>query len=179
MEGLDMVLNAAGLEAADLDMVACMRGPGSFTGLRIGFSVAQGLSLALGIPMVSAPTLDCMALPCSAWPGIVVPVIDAKKHRYFTALFKGNRRISDYMDAEIAEITSKIPPHERILLTGPGADMAEPEFARIFPGNGVFIDPAHGRGKSRELLEIAGKNTILNKGSSFPLYLRKSDAELQ
>ena len=104
IDSIDMLTRKAGLKPEDLNGVACMGGPGSFTGLRIGFSLAKGLALSLGIPFAAIPTLDCMALPFSAWPGMVVPVIDAKNNSFFCALYRGNERISPYMDAEAAEI---------------------------------------------------------------------------
>ncbi|MDR1948012.1 MAG: tRNA (adenosine(37)-N6)-threonylcarbamoyltransferase complex dimerization subunit type 1 TsaB [Spirochaetaceae bacterium] len=189
-EIIDYVIKNAGLCPADLEVAACMRGPGSFTGLRIGFASVKGMALALGIPMVSAPTLDCMAFPLSFWPGIVIPLIDAKQHRYFTALYRGGERISDYLDAETGDIILRLervraaeagaadPP---VLLSGPDAPMLLPGLISRFGEGAVVLDPAHAGGKARELLAISAKYSILNKGDapgSGPLYLRKSDAEL-
>ncbi|GHV16004.1 tRNA (adenosine(37)-N6)-threonylcarbamoyltransferase complex dimerization subunit type 1 TsaB [Spirochaetia bacterium] len=188
MDLTDMVMKTAGLEAADLELVACMRGPGSFTGLRIGFAAAKGMALALGIPLVSVPTLDCMAAPCAVWPGLVIPVIDAKKHRFFTALYRGGQRLTEYLDAEPEEIARAIKnagqtpsaagkPPEPVLLTGPDA----PLLAAIpLWGDSLSIDPSYRAGHGKGLLEIAEKQGIPQDADvSGPLYLRKSDAELQ
>jgi tRNA threonylcarbamoyladenosine biosynthesis protein TsaB len=183
MEGVDMLLKKAGLKPEALERIACMKGPGSFTGLRIGFSAAKGLALALGIPMVSVPTLDCMAHAYSVWPGLVLPVINARQRRYFTALYRGTERISPYMDAAPGEILEGIhaaSPQGPVLLTGPDADMIKPELGEpAFPG-GFSVDPFHKNGKGRELLDIVKNMVILNNNEvlSGPLYLRKSDAEL-
>ena len=83
IEVTNELLNKANLKPQDLNLVACMRGPGSFTGLRIGFATAKGIAASLNIPFISVPTLDCMAFSHSVWPGIVVPVIDAKKKMFF------------------------------------------------------------------------------------------------
>jgi tRNA threonylcarbamoyladenosine biosynthesis protein TsaB len=183
MDAIDGALKTAGLVPSDLNAVACMRGPGSFTGLRIGFSTAKGLALALGIPLVSVPTLDCMALFHSSWPGAVLPLIDAKQKRYFTALYRGNSRISGYMDADLSGIVSMLPKDGNILLTGPGADMFAAETASVLPPERVFLDPGRKKGAAKELLEIAKKDIILDNDSSdlfsAPWYLRKSDAELK
>jgi tRNA threonylcarbamoyladenosine biosynthesis protein TsaB len=189
MEGVDMLLKTAGLNREDLELIACMRGPGSFTGLRIGFSVGKGLALARGIPLVSVPTLDCMAYSHGIWPGAVLPVIDARKGRYFTALFQGAARISPYMDTEagkIGELISRHPKAGPLLITGPDAYRIQDELEKILPPvrhspKRMVIDPCHNSGKSKELLEIAEKNFILEKESDVlkgPEYLRKSDAEL-
>jgi tRNA threonylcarbamoyladenosine biosynthesis protein TsaB len=182
MDATDMLVKNAGLKPEELELAACMRGPGSFTGLRIGFAAAKGLALALGIPMVSVPTLDCMALPFSAWPGLVLPVMDAKKGRYFTALYRGNQRISDYMDAGLETILSILPRDMPLLLTGPDAEMIRPGISAVISETRIFVAPCHKKGKARELLELAKEYDILSDKEkeclSGPLYLRKSDAEL-
>jgi tRNA threonylcarbamoyladenosine biosynthesis protein TsaB len=200
MDALDMLMKTAGLPPGELGGVVCMRGPGSFTGLRIGFSTARGLACSLGIPFASVPTLDCMAFSLSPWPGIVLPLMDAKKNRFFTALYRGGRRLSDYMDAETALIREKIlqalaavPPEERrVLLTGPDAEAARREFDKIplpregpspaLPEDFYCLDTEFRRGWARNLLKIAKNVDILNSNEaeihSGPEYLRKSDAEL-
>ncbi|MDR2630857.1 MAG: tRNA (adenosine(37)-N6)-threonylcarbamoyltransferase complex dimerization subunit type 1 TsaB [Spirochaetaceae bacterium] len=183
MEGVDMLLKKAGLKPEALERIACMKGPGSFTGLRIGFSAAKGLALSLDIPMVSVSTLDCMAHTHSVWPGPVLPVINARKNRYFTALYRGTERISAYMDAapgEILELIYSASLKGPVLFTGPDADMIKPEPGEPALPEGFSVDPFHKNGKSRELLDIAKNIAILNNNEvlSGPLYLRKSDAEL-
>jgi tRNA threonylcarbamoyladenosine biosynthesis protein TsaB len=124
-----------------------------------------------------------MALSQAVWPGLVLPVMDAKKHRYFTALYKGTNRISDYMDADTGEILDLIvsaPLKGPVLLTGPDADMLKMELSDSVSFEDFFVDPAHKKGKGRELLELAEKSSILNPKEVLmgPLYLRRSEAEL-
>jgi tRNA threonylcarbamoyladenosine biosynthesis protein TsaB len=185
MDTTDYLMKCAGLAPGDLELAACMRGPGSFTGLRISFATLKGIALSLGIPMVSVPTLDCMALPHSAWPGLVLPLMDAKKGCFFTALYRGGRRLSEYLDAPPAEIAAKITAITDapgpVLLTGPDACMLPEKLGGDLPPDRFYIDPGAKRGRVRELLDIVLKQGII-KGSnevfSGPLYLRKSDAEL-
>jgi tRNA threonylcarbamoyladenosine biosynthesis protein TsaB len=183
MDMAEYLLATADLTPSDLAAAACMRGPGSFTGVRIGFAAIRGLSLALEIPAVAIPTLDCMAFPHAAWPGIVAPLIDAKKNAFFTALYRGGKPLTGYLDAGMETITGllreRLGGEEKVLLTGPDAETALPFLARDFPGR-VFSDPAARRGKVRELLYLA--QDVLVKGETVdinPLYLRKSDAELK
>jgi tRNA threonylcarbamoyladenosine biosynthesis protein TsaB len=194
MGAVDRLLDSAGLEPPGLECVACMKGPGSFTGLRIGFATAKGLALALGIPLVSVPTLDCMAAPLAAWPGIVLPVMDAKKDHFFTALYRNGVRESDYLDATAetiaATFAAKMGKEGPVMLSGPAAELLRDKISALFegslkegslPGRGwFFIDPAGKRGRARELLDIIMKRGILDSEAegNGPLYLRKSDAEL-
>ncbi|MDR2785915.1 MAG: tRNA (adenosine(37)-N6)-threonylcarbamoyltransferase complex dimerization subunit type 1 TsaB [Treponema sp.] len=199
MEVIDYLVRSSGIEAKDLELVACMRGPGSFTGIRIGFAAAKGLALACGIPLIAAPTLDCIAAPAGVWPGLVIPAIDAKQKRFFTAIYRQNERLTDYMDADAGEIAravlacaarpdtagetpSRAPP---VLVTGPDSALLVPLLAEFLGERRLARDPASRTGKSRELLEFSQKNYIIKKRSNVsfeepaPVYLRKSDAEVK
>lgn len=71
----------------DAEAIAVASGPGSFTGLRVGLSMAKGLAQALGVPIVGVPSLEALAaqIGCPAHP--VCPVIGSKRGEVFTALF--------------------------------------------------------------------------------------------
>jgi tRNA threonylcarbamoyladenosine biosynthesis protein TsaB len=181
LDAADRLLKGAGIGSADLDLAACMKGPGSFTGLRIAFAAAKGLALSLGIPLAAVPTLDCMAAPWASWPGIVLPVMDAKKGRFYAALYRGGLRIGGYLDAapEALAAALRAAGDEPAMLTGPAAQAARESLASLAP-NSLLVDPGGKRGRARELVDIVKKTSILiadKEVLSGPLYLRKSDAE--
>lgn len=84
---LEALLALAGVTRGDLTALAVARGPGSFTGVRVGLAVAQGLALGLDLPVFGVCTLDVLAagLECSDLP--VRPLLDAGRGRYATALY--------------------------------------------------------------------------------------------
>jgi tRNA threonylcarbamoyladenosine biosynthesis protein TsaB len=191
MELIDRLFKTAAIKQDDLELVACMKGPGSFTGLRIGFSTAKGLSLALGIPLAAVPTLDCMAYNLSIWPGIVLAVIDAKKGCFFSGFYRDGKLLSGYLDASPVRILEelnalRLSSGEPIALTGPGAPLLLEKLENLEglkkkPGAFLFfLDPAFRRGKALELVEIIRRYNIIGGEDIYsgPLYLRKSDAEL-
>ena len=92
------LLAAAGLSIEDVDLVACADGPGSFTGLRIGMATAKGFAAARAIPFVAVPTLDIWAELFRYWPGVVVPVLDARKRRFYAALYAGGEKLTGDLD---------------------------------------------------------------------------------
>jgi tRNA threonylcarbamoyladenosine biosynthesis protein TsaB len=192
---VDTLVREAALQPKDLEAVACMKGPGSFTGLRIGFSAAKGMALALGIPLIACPTLDCAAYPWSPWPGLVIPVLDAKKQRFFTALYAGGKRVSEEMDAgpraigeRIAAYSRDLPGTTPVLVTGPEAPLflsrleEETKAGREDPLiSRLCLDPLYRKGRGLELAAVAKERWIMNNKKSDvlsgPEYLRKSDAE--
>jgi tRNA threonylcarbamoyladenosine biosynthesis protein TsaB len=190
MDIIDLLLKNAGIDANQLSAALCMGGPGSFTGLRIGFSIAKGLGLAQGIPFIPIPSLDCMAWPWTVWPGLVIPVMDAKKNAFFCAVYQEGRRLTADMDAEPARIAGEIKkncrePHKLpvpLLLTGPDAEKLRPFLEKELPEGMIRVTAGPPGGYARELLAIAKKGKLLDNYTvdwfSGPEYIRKSDAEL-
>jgi len=84
-------MDAAGLQFNDLDAIAVSKGPGSYTGLRIGVSTAKGLCFALDKPLLGIDTLKMMAdgfLKLNeGYDGLICPMIDARRMEVFTAVF--------------------------------------------------------------------------------------------
>jgi tRNA threonylcarbamoyladenosine biosynthesis protein TsaB len=184
MDCIDAVMKEAGLAPNELDGVLCMGGPGSFTGLRIGFSIAKGLALALNIPFAAVPTLGCIALPYSERP-LVMPVITARKTAFFCARYRGRIRLGQDMDASTEEIAAIINKEnngtEKMLITGPGAAVLYSALTQDCKSAVELI--CENRGYAKELIEIARKDNLFSKDNSAslyegPEYLRKSDAEI-
>ncbi|MDR0568186.1 MAG: tRNA (adenosine(37)-N6)-threonylcarbamoyltransferase complex dimerization subunit type 1 TsaB [Spirochaetaceae bacterium] len=186
MEAADLLMKLAGLDPADLDATACMKGPGSFTGLRVGFAAAKGICLALDIPLIAVPTLDCVAFEGAAFPGLVLPVLDAKQSRYFTALYRSGECLTDYLDASagtVKDLLRGFGESAPILLTGLSADLLYSELkADPFTAERLRLSPGRRNGSARSLLTLAAARFAEcpgNDAASGPLYLRKSDAEIQ
>ncbi|MBT8300121.1 MAG: tRNA (adenosine(37)-N6)-threonylcarbamoyltransferase complex dimerization subunit type 1 TsaB, partial [Maribacter sp.] len=73
------VLAMVSVEMNDLDAVAVSKGPGSYTGLRIGVSAAKGLCFALNVPLIAIPTLSNLAMKATESElEFIIPVLDAR-----------------------------------------------------------------------------------------------------
>ncbi len=159
------------------DLVVCMKGPGSFTGLRIGMATAKGLAAGCGGALVAIPTLEAMASNLSFFDGAVVPVIDARKHQLYSAVFRRGERLTEDMDISPEGLAAAIAAYERVLITGPAA----PLFAESLRGRaGWILDPAHRAGHAASLVKL-GIERFGRYGSepedAGPAYLRPSEAE--
>jgi tRNA threonylcarbamoyladenosine biosynthesis protein TsaB len=186
---IDSLLKKASLKAADLDGVICMKGPGSFTGLRIGYSIAKGLALSLSIPFTAIPTLDCIT-----WEKInnsgeaaeetVLAVIQAGKNAFFSAFYKNGECVKPVADLHISQIIDEINSineTEKIIITGPAADLIIASLPQK-TGARITFDKIK-KGYARELISIAKKQKLLDGDVSYnlfsgPEYFRKTDAEI-
>ncbi len=84
---IDEVIQKAGLARTQIDAIAVSKGPGSYTGLRIGVSTAKGLCYALQKPLISISTLKSLACQIHEDEGLIVPMIDARRMEVYTAVF--------------------------------------------------------------------------------------------
>ncbi|MGB5268926.1 MAG: tRNA (adenosine(37)-N6)-threonylcarbamoyltransferase complex dimerization subunit type 1 TsaB [Eudoraea sp.] len=85
-------LEASSLSANDLDAIAVSKGPGSYTGLRIGVSAAKGLCFALDLPLIGISTLESMASQIKQKDGVIIPVLDARRMEVYCAVYDSNYR---------------------------------------------------------------------------------------
>lgn len=173
------------LAIGDLDLVVCTNGPGSFTGLRVGMASAKGISLAQSIPLVSLSTMQIMQYPLSLTTHIVLPLIDAKKQRFYGALFKEGVRLTDDTDLTMEQIATMITPFEEVVLTGYDASRAigalRDEVTKRAIHTKIYLDPLKFRNYGESMIQL-GKKLFEAEGpddiGSGPTYIRKSDAEV-
>jgi tRNA threonylcarbamoyladenosine biosynthesis protein TsaB len=87
---IEAMLRESDMRAADLDGVAVVSGPGSYTGLRVGMSAAKGFCYALSKPLITLNTLEWMMTGVAAGNDVLrCPMIDARRMEVFTALYDG------------------------------------------------------------------------------------------
>jgi tRNA threonylcarbamoyladenosine biosynthesis protein TsaB len=107
---IEKVMKSANLKFTDLDAVAVSKGPGSYTGLRIGVSTAKGLCFALDKPLIAINTLQMMAngymLQNPNYEGLICAMIDARRMEVFTAIYNSNLQEVEATNAKIVSETS-------------------------------------------------------------------------
>jgi tRNA threonylcarbamoyladenosine biosynthesis protein TsaB len=183
INNIDSLMKKASLLPGDLDCVLCMKGPGSFTGLRIGFSIAKGLALSLSIPFVPVPTLDCIAFPCRN-SGVTIAAIESGKNAWFFSVYRGGKSLEQAQEAKIGQIAEKIENLnlEKITLKGIGADSLYERLPSQLKENILLV--CEKRGYAKELIHIAKNDNLLDNINnsallfSGPEYFKKTDAEL-
>lgn len=102
---IQRVLEESKKSLEDIDLLSVALGPGSFTGLRVGLSVAKSISYALSKPLKGVPSLDALASNLNGRE--VFPVIRIRKNQYIGALFKGGippHRLSDIVIVSVEEL---------------------------------------------------------------------------
>ena len=184
------LLEIVGLSPDDLTGLIAAKGPGSFTGLRIGASILKGISAVTDAPITLVPTLEAHALPYRNSPGLVCALVDARKSRFYVQFFRGGEYLTPALDLPADKILERAAtlrrPEEQLLLIGPDASkLGEPTSgSRLDQSVGseigpVTVTPIRRRSAVRGLLmagaaQLEHGEVLPDKGG--PLYLRGSEA---
>ena len=139
----EAALAAAGIGIGELDAIAAVTGPGSFTGVRIGVATAKGLAHGAGIPCIAVDALEALSESAGAFDGIICPIQDARAGQVYGAAFRGGERLTGDAPMKLEEYLDAISGlGERFLFTGDGAPVFHDRIREILGGRAVFA-PAH------------------------------------
>jgi tRNA threonylcarbamoyladenosine biosynthesis protein TsaB len=127
---VEKILQETRITLSDLAAIAISKGPGSYTGLRVGVSTAKGYAYALGIPVIAINTLSSltsMAISSLAEPNdkaVFIPMIDARRMEVYTAIFNAELQILKETSALVVENNSfeEIAKHPKAYFFGNGAN---------------------------------------------------------
>jgi len=194
----DSIKNLIGLDLSGIDAIAISKGPGSFTGLRIGAATAKALCLALDKPLIAVPTIDAMAYGLYGTDKIVCPMMDARRNQVYTGVYSFAPIKSE--DSKMLSYTMKIEKKQCACSIEEIADYLNSlgkEVALLGDGVPVYIDMLEkllkvpfyivpmqtNRQNAASLCALAyeySKEDRYSDADSFaPEYLRKSQAERQ
>jgi len=169
MDLIDDLLKKNSLKPDDLNGVLCMGGPGSFTGLRIGYSIGKALALSLSIPFAPVPTLDCVAYGNS---NLTLALVNARKDTFFYAFYKNNEKLTEDKEAEadyiIKEIFKYKTENEKLVLTGKGSSIFINSIPQDLKEN-IELNYS-GKGYAEELILIAKNKKIFENDCTEYLY---------
>ncbi len=134
---IEKVVKKANIQFNDIDAIAVSKGPGSYTGLRIGVSSAKGLCYALNKPLIAIDTLQAMALRMAKQTSdknlLFCPMIDARRMEVYTAIYNASNELIEPISAKIIDENSfsKYLNNQKVMFFGDGAEKCK----TLFSGN--------------------------------------------
>lgn len=172
---LQRALEEASITPSALSAISVSKGPGSYTGLRIGVSAAKGLCYALNIPLIGIETLDVLALAIQKnttvnEKSIICPVIDARRMEVFTRWYtKDLKPINQVHAAIIEENTTVEWNNANLIIGGDGAEKLED----ILPNANIINGMLPSAKYQLELANKAFQNSLFESTAYFePYYLK-------
>ncbi|HEY2321547.1 MAG TPA: tRNA (adenosine(37)-N6)-threonylcarbamoyltransferase complex dimerization subunit type 1 TsaB [Thermoanaerobaculia bacterium] len=153
LPAVDWLFTESGVDRHEIDLFAVTRGPGSFTGVRIGLATIQGLALALGKPICAMSTHEAIALGEGSGERIAV-VDDAGRGEFYVSRFEGHREVE--------------PPH-----LAKERDRGALEVANFLQHGNVAGACA------RRAHDLAAANALDRYSDVTPIYVRLAEAEVK
>src|SRR5690554_2616449 len=134
---IDEILKEVSVSYKQLSAVALSKGPGSYTGLRIGTSTAKGLCFALDIPLIAIDSLTILAQQVQLKNGLIIPMIDARRMEVYTAVFDENHNKKSEIQALVIDENSFSDISEKVYFIGDGASKCK---SILTQENFIFLD---------------------------------------
>lgn len=167
------IIAEASISKQEIDAIAVSKGPGSYTGLRIGVSAAKGLCFALNIPLISIETLESLATSVKTEKGLIVPMLDARRMEVYAAVYNNNYEQVRKIKAEIIDVNSFTNElaNGKVIFLGDGSEKCKPI---ITDPNAFFVDNKFPSAKEMASLsyEKYKKNELENVAYFEPFYLK-------
>jgi tRNA threonylcarbamoyladenosine biosynthesis protein TsaB len=180
LPSIEYVMTQVQLQTSDLDYTTLCSGPGSFTGLRLAFSVLKALELSDAKPIYGVPTLQAYIYPFESFKGTVLCAIDARKDKFYALAKKDGKVILDSGDYEIEKISEALKNENEIFIVGPDANILLALLQSQMPKAHLFCEKESAP-CTTSLFTIA-EDMIAKKIPAMqeydgPVYLRASEAE--
>lgn len=183
---LDEIAKMIELDLQTIDAIAVAKGPGSFTGLRIGSATAKGLGLALDKPLISVPTVDGIAYNLCGSGNLVCPLMDARRNQTYTGLYefcgKSMEALVSQCAVGIEEIITIVNTFEReTIFLGDGVPVFR-DYIETHCQVPFWFAPAHLNKQRASAVAVLGQQyyasgNVETAAAHRPDYLRLSQAE--
>ena len=181
----EQMLKNTDTKLADVDAIAVARGPGSFTGVRIGMAAAKGFAWGRELPLFGVSTLEAMAWGLGELEGLICPVMDARRSQVYNALFRASggtlTRLREDRAISMTDLEADLQSlAEPVTLVGDGALLCSGSMA--LPAGRLLLAPEHRRQQRASGVALAAwaamqRDEISDANSLQPNYLRLSQAE--
>ena len=178
MPSLEDLFVKSKMMISDIDLFAVTKGPGSFTGLRIGISTINAFAYALGKKCVGIASLDVLAEQASSFFGLICPILDARRGEVYTAVYQNTNgkveRITEYQAIDLEAFLKALPQDQAICFIGEGVFSYRDKL--ITYSNAYLFNDNKQHILASTLAKMAFSRKEENTLQVSPFYLRESEA---
>lgn len=182
MPAIEYLLKEVGIKPKELTRIVVAKGPGSYTGVRIGVTTAKTLAWSLGIPLVGISSLELLAQNGCHYPGLVSPLFDARRERVYTGLYKMDGNLSECVkeDQNIAMVDwlhSLKELDQQVLFVGNDVSIYEEKIIETLGDQAAISSLSERNPRPSELIKLGEKREPEDVHAFVPNYVRLAEAE--
>lgn len=182
MPAIETAMKEAEMQPSDLTKIVVAEGPGSYTGVRIGVTIAKTMAWTLGIPLSGVSSLEVLAMAGRYFAGTIAPIFDARRGQVYTGLYRfenGNITAVEsdrlvMMDEWASMLATR---QDKTLFIGNDLPLHQEKIAAIMGDKAVFASPAEMNPRPSELAFLGKSKADTDVHSFVPNYIRLAEAE--
>ncbi len=183
MPTVDQLMKECGVTPQELGQIVIAKGPGSYTGLRIGVTTAKTLAWTLGIELTAVSSLAVLAGNVTDFPGYIVPIFNARRKNVYTGIYQWRENqlvnVAEDRHTSLADWLQKLKKEtEKIIFVGEDCAFFATEFQHLPANIKVCEDSVRNTINGLTLLNLAKQTKKIDKIKEFiPNYLKLVEAE--
>lgn len=182
MPGIHQLMNDVGMKPDQLNKIVVAKGPGSYTGVRIGVTTAKSLAWALSIPVVGVSSLEVLAYQGLFYNGFICPFFDARRQRVYTGLYQGENnhliQVHEEINISMDDWLESVKVYDQdIMFLSPNIALYKPMIVEQMGNRAIFPKDIFHMAKPSNLAVIGLNKQADDTHSLIPNYLRLAEAE--
>jgi tRNA threonylcarbamoyladenosine biosynthesis protein TsaB len=183
MPAIEELFTRVNMKPAEIDAIAVSEGPGSYTGVRIGVSIAKTLAWTLKKPLVGVSSLKALAANVSMFNGLICPLVDARRQNVYTALYEGTmlEEVMEDTHEHIDELLIKLKMFDRpVLFVGTDVDLYKEHIEERIGALALYAPSSQSLPSASEIIRIAETMSLPEVDATHnftPQYRRIAEAE--
>lgn len=180
MPAVEEMMNKAKITPGELSRIVVAEGPGSYTGVRIGLTIAKTLAWSLDIPLITVSSLKVLAANGLGFEGLVCPVMDARRGTAFTALYEGKTLepvLSDQHSGMKVFLEQARAYGRPVLFTGTDLELHRETIQEVLGDLAQFAPMQHRLPRASNLIFLGEGQEAKDIHHTVPEYRRITEAE--
>ncbi|MEC1722521.1 tRNA (adenosine(37)-N6)-threonylcarbamoyltransferase complex dimerization subunit type 1 TsaB [Schinkia azotoformans] len=182
MPAISDLMKEVGVEPKQLERIIVAHGPGSYTGVRIGVTIAKTLAWTLNIPIVGVSSLEVLARNGQHFNGVVSPLFDARRGQVYTGLYKMNsdkfQSINEDQIIMLKDWVAELKQQdEKVLFVGNDVPIHESVIKEVLQDQAIIASPSLFNPRPSELAIIGIEKEPQEVHAFAPNYIRLAEAE--
>ncbi|TQR21412.1 tRNA (adenosine(37)-N6)-threonylcarbamoyltransferase complex dimerization subunit type 1 TsaB [Psychrobacillus vulpis] len=177
MPAIEELLKKAEIEPHEIDAIAVAKGPGSYTGVRIGVTIGKTLAWTLNIPIVSVSSLQVLAGNAPYFPGIVCSIMDARRSNVFAGVYENGQVVKESHMSLVDLLKMLDESGNPVLFVGMDVKIHWEQIKEVLRDKVHQANAAFSLPSAAVLIELAKEQKATEAHTTVPKYLRVTEAE--